>query len=698
VSWRSTKAAKALKLNRDGYPTILLNQADTAPAPPPSETQATAMRRVEEWWDRDKRAKQPFVDEMVEMHKLYTGAHWDLLGENGNPIRRTQEKQSRPNTVENIAWQLIHGLAAEFAQPKELVDTPQEPGDDGPALMLTELKKHIAYKNRLEDQDMLWNLWFSLYGTGIWDTHWDETWRGGRGPNRWRGEIRWVALHPLMLYPDARAKSNINEGYRCHKRFWCPIEHIRETFPETGVHVQVGSVDPADLLDLASASDSDSSDGGGERLEGQASLVETWYKGLPLLPEAGKDAENEPGLHIIWWTSDPVPCYLGHANYVYFKPGETVQFPFHVKQRYFREGTPWGYGDGHYLKNPQIMHNKTAETAMDGHIHQALGQTFYGQNALNEQQQKFVEKNGGMGGLWIQVTDHTRINRVYGMGVPSSLMTDLARRPKAMEAAIGRFDISQGRTPGNVTAFQALSLLAQRAMVRLRTFEAAIKSAYEESGTYINRLIPQFYTEQRSFRLVSRETDGEPAFSRYQPDDLKRVWLLNEPVTTVIPFRDFQPKEGLVEGADYEVYSPEFDTTCRMSSPLPSDRMFYMEMAKELLAAKILPGGENTFWYVLEHGKFPPLKLMRQQQAEQMQAPQQQAPLPDAAMPTAATPQAPAPPLASSPQDMLSEVVGNLAPEELAALEAMPPEELQAVLAQFLQSATGGGMPPAMAR
>ena len=69
---------------------------------------------------------------------------------------------------------------------------------------------------------------------------------------------------------------------------------------------------------------------------------------------------------------------------------------------------------------------------------------------------------------------------------------------------------------------------------------------------------------------------------------------------------DVEMMGGLVEGKDYEVYSPEFDTKCRVSTSMPTDRLFYMEMAKELYMAKLID--ENIFWYVVDKGKFPPGK------------------------------------------------------------------------------------------
>jgi len=57
---------------------------------------------------------------------------------------------------------------------------------------------------------------------------------------------------------------------------------------------------------------------------------------------------------------------------------------------------------------------------------------------------------------------------------------------------------------------------------------------------------------------------------------------------------------------NYEIYFPEFDCYCKTSSVMPSDRFYYIEVAKELLTAGILP--PKIFLEVLDSGKFPPMK------------------------------------------------------------------------------------------
>ncbi|GAB7387361.1 hypothetical protein BSNK01_11970 [Bacillaceae bacterium] len=562
-----------------------------------------AVRVCADWFEADREAKQFYMDEMEEMYKLYKGDHWDLTGPNGKPLRTEQQKQKRPNPVENYTFALIEGLVAEFSQDVDIVDFPVEEGDEDVAEVYTDLKRFIAYKNGIKWEREKWLRWFFLYGTGIWHVYWDPNWMGGKGPNRWVGDIRWKALHPAVLYPDARCRENIEEGRRVHKAYYVTKEALDEMFPEAAQKVQADMIDESMLIGDYEESFEDLS-------EGLVLLVETWYKGRPMIL-ADDEQDMGPGLHVIWWAGDGQFVYLKHANYVYFDPGETTKFPFIVKQCYPRENSIWGFGEAYFLKNPQIILNKTAEMILEGHMHHAIGQTFYHKGALTKLQEKQIREYGQMPGMWFDVEDLNGIRREFGQGVPPSLQGEVERLQKVMENIVGRFDISQGKTPGSVTAFRALDLLAARAQVRLRSKEQAMTSAYEEVGVYMNNLINLFYTETRAYRILGQDETERPRYGYFSADDFKRVFVYDTAET--IPLNEFQPEEGMVEGEDYEIYSPEFDTEARVSTTLPTDRLFYMDMAKELFAAQLIDA--EVFWYVMANGKFPPFEeLMKKEQ------------------------------------------------------------------------------------
>lgn len=626
-----------------------------------------AVARCAEWFERDRNAKEPIIQEWEEMDKLYRGDHWDLLGPEGRPLRTDEQKANHPHAVENIGFALVEGLVAEFSQDVDIVDFPVEEGDDDTAALLTDLKRYLSYKNRIAVERQKFNRNLFKYGTGIWHVYWDPYWRGGRGRNRWLGEIRWRSLHPQAFFPDARCRENIEEAQRVHKAVYLPIEEVRRRYPQRGHLVQAEPVDDRVLLASENEFLQDAF------TDEQVLLVETWYKGRPLVLRPGEDDRGD-GLHVIWWANTAQRVYLHHANYVYFEPGEDARYPYIVRQCYPRENSIWGYGELHVLKWPQIILNRTVEMILEAHGHNALGQTLYEPDAVTPSQKAEIMRRGTIPGIWLEVQRINGIEKLPGQNAPSSLITEVQRLQRVMETLIGRFDISQGRTPGSVTAFRALDLLAQRAQVRLRSKDLAITTAYEEVGSYINHLITRHYTEERAFRIIG--PDGKQVRRGvFRMEDVLKVYV---PSTgDVYRFKEFEPTPGWVEGVDYEVYSPEFDTICRVSTAMPSDRLFYMEMAKELFLAKLIDA--DTFWYVLDNGRFPPWEYLQQKMAIQSLGQQMLGGVGQGVAPV---------------EQQVQALLGALPPEMQQLFASLPPQTQQQILAQALAAGGGYGAPP----
>lgn len=650
----------------------------------PAEQKDTAVNICREWFDRDRMAKSFYTEEMEEMKKLYNGDHWNLKGPGGTTLRTEAQQKARPNPVENYTFAHIEGLVSEFSQEIEMIDFPVEKNDELVANIMTKVKKFIGYKNRIDAEQTKYLRNLFLYGTGIWTPYWDPTWKGGRGPNRWIGDIRWESIHPKSLFPDARCTEDINSGMRCHKALYKPIEHIRARYPKAKISPDT-------------VNDDLTSDELTDALQDEQVLVfETWYKGEPLILDEGEENQGF-GMHVIWWAGEANPVYLKHANYIYYEPDEDPIFPFIVKQCYPRENSIWGYGEAYFLKNPQVILNKTSEIILEGHIHQALGQTIFNQSALSKKQQKMVEQYGNLAGMWFPVMDVQGVKKLFPTGIPASLQNEVLRLQKTMEAIIGRFDISQGKTPGSVTAFRALSLLAARAEVRLRSKEMAIMTGYEEVGKYINHLVDRYYTERRVYRIIGKNKEVEKSeYGVFKPDDYKKVYLYD--TGDVVPLNEFDPTaymseekpEGLIEGEDYEVYSPELDVECRVSTVPPYDRIFYMDMAKELFVTKLIDA--ETFWYVLEHGKFPPYEKLRLEEIEAMQKQEEL----QNQQPTQGGVENPVPQQIPQQQaNPMQQLQGILEqrPDLRQQLEALPPEQRNQVIFNLLQ----GGEPYGMA-
>ena len=665
----------------------------------PSEEDA--MAKVIRWWGYDEDAKRQIELEFDQIRLLITDKHWQMDGPTGDPLRTEDEMLGRPNVVENVAFPLVEGVKAELSQDVELIDYPQEHRDDAAAKVMTRVKRHILYKNDFPTHYRRWLHYFAWYGTSVWGPRWDPEWKGGRGPNQWIGEIRAECVNPNLLYPDHRCGENIHDGMRVHKAMWKPLEHILQHYPERG-HLVVDHT----KLDALKARTEDAEAYQATAQEGMARLVETWYVGKPLFPskdaqedetEESEDAlvedgvmegdsgevadedeapadDDEEGLHVVWWIAEQ-NIYLAHRNFMYFEPGETPRFPFIFATCYEREDSPWGFGEGHKLIDPQQKLNKLSEIAMEGAALQALGYTLAEEEAVTPAQRREIELYGSIPGMWFFVKDPDRVKHITGQGVPGSVLSDITRRKQHMETVVGRFDISQGKTPSNVTAFRALNLLAERAQVRQRPKEGAVTQALVELSKWMSRLIMLHYNEPRAFRIVGDRPE-DISFGMFQPMHMWRTW--DRRTGNVFERDKYVPDEGMEEGRDFEHYWPEFDTRCEVTRAMSTDRYFHMDVAKEMVGGKLFP--PSVLFSTMEHGRLPPWEEIKAEvEAQFAQAapmgPQGQMQGPPQGQPQEATPES---------------VLELLPPEQQQQIAALPPAQQQQVLEEIMAAVQGG--------
>lgn len=638
----------------DNYPYAALDTPKPSRAIGNSEAEERAMGKVGEWWDMDHVAKAAIQAEFDEVDRQFRGDHWNMRDHAGNVLRSDEQKASKPNTVENHSLLLIESIKAEFAREVEFIDKPREPNDDEAARQMTKLKAHLLEKNNFRSEYARYRHWFFWHGTGIWGPRWDPDWITGQGPSRAVGDIRTEAVDPRLLFPDSRCGSDIQSGWRIHKVAYRPLEYIRERYPQRA-HLVEETSDDAGVQGEAGPGVPDS-----ER--GMGLVFETWYKGEPLL---GKSDGN--GLHVIWWADEARRIYLRHENYVFFEPDSSVEFPFVFAQCYPRENSPWGYGEAYMLKNQQLAINALSELALMGTALQALGQTYVEEGAISEDQQDVIDEQGGLPGVFFWITRVEGIKHIPGAGIPASLLADRDYRQRVMESIVGRHDVTQGKTPGSVTAFRALKLLSEQAMTRLQGKSESLEEGLRGLSRWMGRFITLFYNEERRFRVLGE--DGKPQFATFKPALLERAW--DKQTSNVVEADRFQPLPGMEEGRDYEYFSAEFDATVTVGRAVPMDRLMSLEMAKEMLGAQPPLINPRIFWKVMADGRFPPWESVSSEMGQlfqQAQAMQQQPP------PGGMPPGMPQP-----PGQM------QLPPEIIEQLASMPPDEREQVLAAMAQ-------------
>jgi len=197
-----------------------------------------------------------------------------------------------------------------------------------------------------------------------------------------------------------------------------------------------------------------------------------------------------------------------------------------------------------------------------------------------------------------------------------------------------------------------------------------VKGAYAELGRMMNRIIVRNYTDRRAYRVIGRGNEVEPVYGVFDPHQVLRVYFYDS--GQVVPLAEAN-LDGMTEGADYEIFDPEMDVMCKLSHEMPSDRLYNIDLALQLLPTGILDG--EDLLYVLEHGRFPPYAKLREKWLNKQQLMEQAAM--GGAVPQGAAAQSEQP-TALAPGDGLPERAEDLTEEEMVAIiQQLPPDVQQ---------------------
>lgn len=254
---------------------------------------------IERDYERAKTGRQQYIDEMVELNRFYMGDHWRNL-------RSQKARQVRPNSVDNFVFSIIEGMVSDFSNEPDILCRPTEPGDEDNAKAMTELCRFILNKNKFKDEQAKALRNFFKYGIFCLQVYWDHFWQGGRGGNRWVGDIRIISRHPGEMFPDPRCRDHIQNAEYVIVAVPRTIEYVRRHYPDRGIYV-------ADDIEFQDVEFFDDNQLGIDLSARRVLVKEYWYKGKPKYLEDGAE-ENGYGVHVATVAGGVL---LRHKSYVY---------------------------------------------------------------------------------------------------------------------------------------------------------------------------------------------------------------------------------------------------------------------------------------------------------------------------------------------------------------------------------------------
>lgn len=478
-----------------------------------------------------KDGKANLENRIIQNEKWYRLHHWDVIGRSSN--------KSDPQPTS--AW-LLNCLLNKHADamdhyPKPTI-LPQEEGDVKDAEVLSKIIPVIYKRNDFEQcySDVQW--YKSKHGAGITGIFWDPAKNNGLGDI----DIRRVDALNLFWEPGI---SNIQKSRNVFHVEMVDLDLLRETYPDV-IDTNLTS-NAFDTAKFAYDDNVDTSD--------KAVVVDWYYKRRV----GGRDV-----LHFCKFVAGVMkPLYASENDPEYAERGfyDHGKYPFVFDVLFPIEGSPFGFGYVDVCKEPQNYIDK-------------LDQLIIKNAASGARPRYFVKANGSINEE--EYADYTKdFVHFTASGDPKDSIMPIETVPLSptyvnvknlkvdeLKETAGNRDFQQGGSIGGVTSGTAIAALQESGNKLSRDTNKASFRANSEITRIVIELIRQFYTEQRTFRIIGKR--GEMEFMNFSG-------------------RSIAPKPQMdAFGQDMGFRVPEFDIIVSSEKETPYATELQNNRAKEL--------------------------------------------------------------------------------------------------------------------
>ena len=525
--------------------------------------------------------------------------------------RSQKARQYRPNSEDNLVFNAINTLHANITAsiPDFTIDGTGDTniGED----IAEKITDAVRFNDKRNNFPHMWKkLVYDLIGAGptIAMVTWDNEWMGGKGPDRWVGDVRVERVDKWDIYFDPAVldlEENLQDCSYIVRRPRKKLDFIKKTW-KNGKYVS------------ATTNEDDEIDEGGD--PEQAYIEEYWHRGFPLympeekakkIRERAAELEREgdtykaqdyydaangdlEGIHVAY-VSDGV--LLEYCPYEY----EDGLYPFVYTEKYSDDKCQLGFGEIRNIKIPQIMHNKSDEIELEAMSTEGLGGHFYQKGAINNKQLTRIIEHNGKGGMMLEVDNLQGILPRTGPKVPSSIAAYKDHKQRMIDTVSQVSPTMQGLQQGSNTPARAIQELGARSDIR-------VKQAAEKLEDFLIKIkqlqiskMAQFYTEDRYYRV--RTSDNKIRDGKINAMELHREWVREYEQVEEIDPTTGAPTMVVVEKK--ERFVPEFDIKVTILSEKPTDRNYYTTLAFDLYNMQLLTA--EDLYATLEEGKLPPV-------------------------------------------------------------------------------------------
>ena len=474
-----------------------------------------------------KEGKANLETKIIDNEQWYKMRHWECM--------RKKDSEVEPTS----AW-LFNCIANKHADAMDNFPAPnilpREEGDKGEAEMLTSIIPVILDQNDFEKTySDVWNYKLKS-GTGVYGVFWDKNKLNGLG------DISIQKVDLINLFWE----SGITDIQKSRNLFH--VELVDNDLLE-GMYPQLKGKLGQSAIELGKYIYDDTVD-----TSEKSAVVDWYYK---------KNVGGKTILHYVKYVNDEVlfatentPEFADRGLYDHGK------YPFVFDVLFGMEGTPTGFGYIDIGKDAQTYIDRLNQSILKNALVNAKPRYFVREDGdINEEEyanldNDFVHTSGALGQDSILPISTTGLNSIY--------VEILNNKIEELKETTGNRDVSTGGT-GGVTAASAIAAMQESGSKLSRDANKQAYRAFRELTLIIVELIRQFYTNERSFRIL-----GENGTARY-------VQYSNAGIAP--------QAQGMEMGIDLGTKIPLFDIEISAQKQSPYSKMAQNEMALSFFGA-----------------------------------------------------------------------------------------------------------------
>lgn len=511
---------------------------------------------------RYKNGKNEMDQRLLDNERWWDGRGWITMAESGNPFTA-----KRPTMwLFNVVLGKHADMLESYPEPAIL---PREKDDEKTARILSKVVPVVLEENDFYStyDDQAWEK--NKNGTAIYAVPWDADKHNGLG------DVKVSQVDPLMIYWEPGI-DDIQDSRNVFVLQWADKDQLKAMYPQLeGETLESGFMQQ----------NYETEDSSGKQRSRYALVIDWYYKTWQ-----GK----KKTLHFCKFVGD-------HVLYATENMGDQGlyddgEYPFVVDSLFPIKGSIAGRGYIDIGKGTQesidLMDHSMVLNAMAGAVPRYFSPEDSG---INEKEfldftKPIVHVAGGISDQRIRQIEPTQLNGIH--------VTMLQNKIEELKQVTGNQDVSNGRA-GGVTAASAIAALQDSAG---RSSKAGIRGTWAAYAKIVKMVISrmrQFYTVDRTFRIV-----GDQAAMEYMTIGASQLGpqKIEDPINP---------------GEFMGVRIPEFDVSVHAQKENAYSKMAQNELAFQLLNAGIFnPQLADQSIGVLEMMDFPKREELMQRVAK----------------------------------------------------------------------------------